>query len=279
MREVSRRLIAPFNRVFEPLCDWSKPRVLLAIPGNHDWYDGLDGFARLCQAPCTFEEPLEIDDALHPRTEREPGARVGAGVRQRRAGAEAGRAWPSPGTSRCSRRATSGSRSRAGSSSSAWTGSSATSTGASAPTSRPPRARRGSSSCRIPPAPGARRGPPARQALAALDVVPARDPTLRPLGRHPPLRAIARGPERARRRGRRRRLPARRARLRPRRALPARRGVPRAARVVGDVPAPAVAPRARARGLGDHVALRDRRRRRAPGVLPREPARRACQSR
>jgi hypothetical protein len=24
-----------------------KPRVLLGIPGNHDWYDGLDGFQRL----------------------------------------------------------------------------------------------------------------------------------------------------------------------------------------------------------------------------------------
>jgi hypothetical protein len=72
VREVSRRLIAPFNRVFEPLCDWSKPRVLLAIPGNHDWFDGLDGFARLCQAPCTFEEPLEIADALHPRPNQNP---------------------------------------------------------------------------------------------------------------------------------------------------------------------------------------------------------------
>ncbi|HTB72461.1 MAG TPA: hypothetical protein VK762_04420 [Polyangiaceae bacterium] len=72
VREVSRRLIGPFNRVFEPLCDWSKPRVLLAIPGNHDWFDGLDGFARLCQAPCTFEEPLEIADALHPTTNQNP---------------------------------------------------------------------------------------------------------------------------------------------------------------------------------------------------------------
>jgi hypothetical protein len=72
VREMSRRLIEPFNRVFEPLCDWSKPRVLLSIPGNHDWYDGLDGFARLCQAPCTFEEPLEGEDALHPRTNESP---------------------------------------------------------------------------------------------------------------------------------------------------------------------------------------------------------------
>jgi hypothetical protein len=72
VREVTRRLIVPFNRVFEPLCDWSKPRVLLAIPGNHDWYDGLDGFARLCQAPCTFEKPPELEDALHPRPNQNP---------------------------------------------------------------------------------------------------------------------------------------------------------------------------------------------------------------
>ena len=72
VREMSRRLITPFNRVFEPLCDWNKPRVLLSIPGNHDWYDGLDGFARLCQAPCTFEDPLEIDDLLHPRPNESP---------------------------------------------------------------------------------------------------------------------------------------------------------------------------------------------------------------
>jgi Calcineurin-like phosphoesterase len=72
VREVTRRLIAPFNRVFEPLCDWRRPRVLLAIPGNHDWYDGLDGFARLCQAQQTFEEPREMDDALHPKPNQNP---------------------------------------------------------------------------------------------------------------------------------------------------------------------------------------------------------------
>jgi len=72
VREMTRRLIAPFNRVWEPRCDWSRPRVLLAIPGNHDWYDGLDGFARLCQAPCTFEEPRKLADALHPQPNENP---------------------------------------------------------------------------------------------------------------------------------------------------------------------------------------------------------------
>jgi hypothetical protein len=72
VREMTRRLIGPFNRVFEPLCDWSRPRVLLAIPGNHDWFDALDGFARLCQAPCTFEEPHELTAAIHPTISDNP---------------------------------------------------------------------------------------------------------------------------------------------------------------------------------------------------------------
>ncbi len=72
VREMTRRLILPFNRVLEASCDWSQPRVLLAIPGNHDWYDGLDGFARLCNAPCTFEAPPAIEDALHPTPHDRP---------------------------------------------------------------------------------------------------------------------------------------------------------------------------------------------------------------
>src|ERR1017187_7241729 len=72
VREMTRRLIAPFNRVLEPSCDWSKPRVFLAIPGNHDWYDGLDGFGRLCAAPCAFEEPRNVEEALYPRPNENP---------------------------------------------------------------------------------------------------------------------------------------------------------------------------------------------------------------
>jgi hypothetical protein len=66
--EMTRRLIQPFNRVLEPLADPEVPRVLLAIPGNHDWYDGLDGFARLCQAPSPFEHHHKDADPLHPET-------------------------------------------------------------------------------------------------------------------------------------------------------------------------------------------------------------------
>src|SRR5690606_29464226 len=44
--EINNRVMVPFNRVLEQRDD-GKPRALLGIPGNHDWYDGLDGFARM----------------------------------------------------------------------------------------------------------------------------------------------------------------------------------------------------------------------------------------
>jgi hypothetical protein len=46
-REIARRLIRPWNRVLRRLGDPDRARVMLGIPGNHDWYDGLDGFARI----------------------------------------------------------------------------------------------------------------------------------------------------------------------------------------------------------------------------------------
>lgn len=55
VREITRRLLDPWNAVLAARAD-GKTRVLLGVPGNHDWYDGLDGFARLCQAPCAFED-------------------------------------------------------------------------------------------------------------------------------------------------------------------------------------------------------------------------------
>lgn len=54
VREIARRLVDPWNAVLRERND-GRTRLLLGIPGNHDWYDGLDGFARLCQAPCAFE--------------------------------------------------------------------------------------------------------------------------------------------------------------------------------------------------------------------------------
>jgi hypothetical protein len=71
VREITRRLITPWNRVLEARGD-DTPRLLLAVPGNHDWYDGLDGFARLCQAPCDFETPAPRDETLHPEPSQFP---------------------------------------------------------------------------------------------------------------------------------------------------------------------------------------------------------------
>jgi hypothetical protein len=45
-QEISNRVLVPFNEAFTARDD-GRRRVLLGVPGNHDWYDGLDGFARL----------------------------------------------------------------------------------------------------------------------------------------------------------------------------------------------------------------------------------------
>lgn len=47
--EIHNRVIVPFNRVLRGAHD-GKPRVLLGVPGNHDWYGGLDGFGRMFRA-------------------------------------------------------------------------------------------------------------------------------------------------------------------------------------------------------------------------------------
>jgi hypothetical protein len=45
--ELVNRVVAPWNEVLQELPDDGRRRVLLGVPGNHDWYDGLDGFGRL----------------------------------------------------------------------------------------------------------------------------------------------------------------------------------------------------------------------------------------
>ena len=54
-QEITNRVIVPFNQVLETL-PAGPPRVLLGIPGNHDWYDGLDGFARMFRRHADDEE-------------------------------------------------------------------------------------------------------------------------------------------------------------------------------------------------------------------------------
>ena len=46
-QEITNRVVVPFNQILDALPREDRRRVLLGIPGNHDWYDGLDGFARL----------------------------------------------------------------------------------------------------------------------------------------------------------------------------------------------------------------------------------------
>jgi hypothetical protein len=74
--EIQRRLLRPWNRVLRARAD-EQPRVLLGIPGNHDWYDGLDGFGRLFRRsarrddrePVGRQDPSRPADRVEPRTE------------------------------------------------------------------------------------------------------------------------------------------------------------------------------------------------------------------
>ena len=45
--ELLNRVIAPWNQVLQALPDDGRRRVLLGVAGNHDWFDGLDGFGRM----------------------------------------------------------------------------------------------------------------------------------------------------------------------------------------------------------------------------------------
>lgn len=45
--EIERRLTEPWNECLAQVGTDGRKRVLLGVPGNHDWYDGLDGFGRL----------------------------------------------------------------------------------------------------------------------------------------------------------------------------------------------------------------------------------------
>jgi hypothetical protein len=57
--EIEARLLRPWNEVFADRYD-GKTRVMLGIAGNHDWFDGLDGFARMFRAR---SGPLEKERA------------------------------------------------------------------------------------------------------------------------------------------------------------------------------------------------------------------------
>jgi hypothetical protein len=47
--EIHNRVIVPFGQVLRAVAD-GQTRVLMGIPGNHDWYAGLDGYGRMFRA-------------------------------------------------------------------------------------------------------------------------------------------------------------------------------------------------------------------------------------
>jgi hypothetical protein len=68
--EIHNRVCVPFNRVLRVRHD-GKPRALLGIPGNHDWYDGLDGFARMFRA-----RRGELDRVVHVEETADTGGQI-----------------------------------------------------------------------------------------------------------------------------------------------------------------------------------------------------------
>lgn len=65
--EIKTRVVAPFNQVLSTRDD-GKRRVLLGIPGNHDWYDGLDGFGRLFRRHTDFDSEAQSRPTLSGAT-------------------------------------------------------------------------------------------------------------------------------------------------------------------------------------------------------------------
>ena len=75
--EIARRLTHPWNQVLARLGPPARARVLLGIPGNHDWYDGLDGFARLFRRDPLREHADRVQDAALRRASSDwPTARI-----------------------------------------------------------------------------------------------------------------------------------------------------------------------------------------------------------
>ena len=88
--EIARRLTHPWNQVLAALGAPARLRAMLAIPGNHDWYDGLDGFARIFRRDPLREradrsndpgirEQLRLAESANPR---ESGRALGRLYRQ-----------------------------------------------------------------------------------------------------------------------------------------------------------------------------------------------------
>jgi len=72
--EVYKRLVLPWNEQLRKALASSRKRVILGVPGNHDWYDGLDGFGRLFRR--SIDEPFRSDH-------KDPTPRLGKRLRTR----------------------------------------------------------------------------------------------------------------------------------------------------------------------------------------------------
>lgn len=69
--EYQERLVAPFEEARRGAPPWPEPRPhLYAVPGNHDWYDGLSAFLGL------FSRRRKKDDWATERPGREIGGRI-----------------------------------------------------------------------------------------------------------------------------------------------------------------------------------------------------------
>ena len=83
--EIYKRLVLPWNEQLRKALASSRKRVVLGVPGNHDWYDGLDGFGRLFRR--RIDEPFRADDKdntprLGKRLRKRTGRKVGLVARQ-----------------------------------------------------------------------------------------------------------------------------------------------------------------------------------------------------
>lgn len=83
--EIYKRLVMPWNEQLRKALASSRKRVVLGVPGNHDWYDGLDGFGRLFRR--SIDEPFRADDKdtthrLGKRLRKRTGRKVGLVARQ-----------------------------------------------------------------------------------------------------------------------------------------------------------------------------------------------------
>jgi hypothetical protein len=86
--EIYRRLIRPWNEALRAAGtspDDPPRRALLGVPGNHDWYDGLDGFGRMFRRK--VDEPFARDESTGPSSRilgrlRRAGRRAGLVARQ-----------------------------------------------------------------------------------------------------------------------------------------------------------------------------------------------------